>query len=278
APRASPRPFWRWAIWKLFEAENAPQKGVIAFITNRKFLTGWPYAGLRKMMREQFDEIEVIDLRGDVRAGTRGNVDEDQGVFNIMVGTCITIAITDGSKIKGALAKVRYFDSWSEHLYKRTAKCMWLNDHAANGEADEWINVDRTTLDDFRPEPFQNGEWLSLRECFSFASSGLESKRDHIVYDPSNIGLAKRLAQFLSLDGTQADEWFNSTGMNPANEAQNVGFDPTLVRIAGYRPLDRQFHYPHKRWNDRLRTQLALRPVDIYRRAILSAARLIIAR
>lgn len=34
--------FWRWAIWKLFEAENAPRKGVIAFITNRKYLTGWP--------------------------------------------------------------------------------------------------------------------------------------------------------------------------------------------------------------------------------------------
>lgn len=34
--------FWRWAMWKLFEAENAPKKGVIAFITNRKYLTGWP--------------------------------------------------------------------------------------------------------------------------------------------------------------------------------------------------------------------------------------------
>jgi hypothetical protein len=44
--------FWRWAIWKLFEAENAPAQGVVAFISNRKFITGWPYAGLRKMMRE----------------------------------------------------------------------------------------------------------------------------------------------------------------------------------------------------------------------------------
>ena len=25
--------FWRWAIWKLFEADNAPQRGVVAFIT-----------------------------------------------------------------------------------------------------------------------------------------------------------------------------------------------------------------------------------------------------
>ena len=59
--------FWRWAIWKPFEADNAPRRGVVAFISNRKFLTGWPYAGLRKMLRERFDRIEIIDLRGDVR-------------------------------------------------------------------------------------------------------------------------------------------------------------------------------------------------------------------
>jgi hypothetical protein len=63
--------FWRWAIWKLFEADNAPRRGVVAFISNRKFLTGWPYAGLRKMMRGRFDRIEIIDLRGDVRRGGR---------------------------------------------------------------------------------------------------------------------------------------------------------------------------------------------------------------
>ena len=74
--------FWRWAIWKLFEAENAPRRGVVAFITNRKFLTGWPYAGLRSMMRRRFDRIEIIDLRGDRRGG-RAGVDGDQGVFNI---------------------------------------------------------------------------------------------------------------------------------------------------------------------------------------------------
>lgn len=72
--------FWRWAIWKLFEAENAPRRGVIALITNRKFLTGWPYAGLRKMMRERFDRVEIFDLRGDVRRGERAGVEDDQGV------------------------------------------------------------------------------------------------------------------------------------------------------------------------------------------------------
>ena len=94
--------FWRWAIWKLFEAQNAPGQGVVAFITNRKFLTDWPYAGLRRMMRERFDRIEIIDLRGNVRRGERAGIDGDQGVFNIKVGTAVTIAISDGTKAVGS--------------------------------------------------------------------------------------------------------------------------------------------------------------------------------
>ena len=110
--------FWRWAIWKIFEAENAPGQGVVAFISNRKFLTGWPYAGLRKMMRERFDRIEIIDLRGDVRRGERAGVDADQGVFNIQVGTAITLAISDGSKVAGEGASVYYHDSWTEGFFR----------------------------------------------------------------------------------------------------------------------------------------------------------------
>jgi uncharacterized protein YjeT (DUF2065 family) len=113
--------FWRWAIWKLFEAENAPGRGLVAFITNRKFLTGWPYAGLRKMMRERFDRIEIIDLRGDVRRGERAGVEGDQGVFNIQVGTAITLAVADGSKGEGEPADVYYHDSWTEGLFSRRA-------------------------------------------------------------------------------------------------------------------------------------------------------------
>lgn len=250
--------FWRWAIWKLFEADNAPQRGVIAFITNRKFLTGWPYAGLRKMMREKFDRVEVIDLRGDVRAGPRGDVDSDQGVFNIMVGTAITLAIADGSKAEGELAEVVYTDCWKEGLFGRRGKLDWLVGGAAAGRLPNEVEIDRGLLDDWRPPAFANGEWLSLRHCFGFASSGLESKRDHIVYAPTDAKLSSQIESFLALEGEAANERFNSTGMNPAHEAQLIGFDPQLVRTAGYRPLDRQRHYPHRKWNDRLRTELNL--------------------
>jgi hypothetical protein len=249
--------FWRWAIWKLFDAENAPQRGVIAFISNRKFLTGWPYAGLRKMLRERFDRIEIVDLRGDVRAGPRANVADDEGVFNIMVGTAITLAIADGSKAEGELADVTYVDSWAEDLFRRRAKLDWLLGGAGAGKLPNAILVERGPLDDMRPLPFENGDWLSLRSCFIFASSGLESKRDHIVYGPTEAALASKIQAFLALEGVGADKRFNSTAMNPAQDAKAVGFDETLVRAAAYRPLDRQRHYPHRRWNDRLRTKLS---------------------
>ena len=78
------------------------------------------------MMRGRFDRIEIIDLRGDVRRGERAGVDADQGVFSIMVGTAITIAIADGSKAEGEMAEVHYLDSWTEGHFSRRAKLDWL--------------------------------------------------------------------------------------------------------------------------------------------------------
>jgi predicted helicase len=107
-----------------------------------------------------------------------------------------------------------------------------------------------------RPEPFQNGDWVSLRECFAFASSGLESKRDHIVYAVSRATLERQIRGVLSLEGEVRDVEFNSTKMNPAHRAQSVGWIERLVRLSGYRPLDRRWHYSDDAWNDRPRPAL----------------------
>lgn len=211
--------FWRWALWKLFEADNAPRRGVVAYITNRKFLTGKPYAGLRKMMRERFDRIEIIDLRGDVRAGVRGDVARDQGVFNIMVGTCITVAIADGSKDEGELALVSYHDSWAGERFTRRAKLDWLQARSVAGNADHWLPVNRGLLDDFRPEPFQNGEWVSIRDLFAFSKSGMKSGNDPLYIAIDRGGLVEQL------------------------NAHVPDMNPELIRDLAYRPLDTRVLY-----------------------------------
>jgi predicted helicase len=247
--------FWRWAIWKLFEADNAPKKGVIAFITNRTFIAGKPYAGLRQMLRARFDRIEVIDLRGDLRRGARAGVHGDTGVFNIQVGTAITLAIADGSKTDGELAEVTYNDVWEHELFARESKLQWLEDGSGTGTEPGGITIRRGPLDDFKPVPFQTQKWPSLSQCFQFASSGLESKRDHIVYHVSKDGLVRQLTAVLKLPHDDAARHFNATDLNPVPDPK-IGIDKSEVRRAAYRPLDMRWHYADAKWNDRPRPDL----------------------
>lgn len=248
--------FWRWAIWKLFEAENAPERGVIAFISNRKFLTGWPYAGLRKMMRERFDRIEIIDLRGDVRTGGRAGVEADQGVFNIMVGTAITFAIADGSKADGEPADIYYYDSWKEGRFSRRAKLDWLSSGVDSGMRRNAVAVERDLLDDMRPTPFLNGDLIGLHECFSFYRSGLQTKRDSLVYDPQIARLSTRIRSFLAANNNDSREMFHDTRDLKWIGARAVVFADQHIRHIAYRPLDRRYLYNHRAYGDFLRPEL----------------------
>jgi predicted helicase len=216
--------FWRWAIWKLFEAENAPHRGVVAFITNRKFLTGWPYAGLRQLMRRRFDRIEIIDLRGDQRRSERAGVEGDQGVFNIKVGTAITLAIADGTKTEGEAAEVHYQDTWTEGLFLRSAKFSWLINRTKIGTPPASVVVNRGLLDDMRPKPFQNGEWLSLRDAFVFSKSGMKSGNDDVFVSAIRGRLRDQVTPRLL---ARADP----------------SYDKSLERFYSYRPLDRRWFF-----------------------------------
>ncbi len=221
--------FWRWAIWKMFQAPNAPKRGVVAFITNRTFMTGWPYAGLRKMMRQYFDRIEIIDLRGDIRRGERAGVTNDQGVFNVQVGTAITLAIASGAKTSTASADLHYFDSWAEYLYTRQAKLNWLTQGADEGKLANPVVVDRGPLDDMRPKPFQNGEWINLRELFKFSRSGMKSGNDEVFTSVQRSLLQCQLTPIL----------------------ESHAYNPELEVPYSYRPLDRRYFYNDLRLLDR---------------------------
>ena len=230
--------FWRWAIWKLFEADNAPQKGVIVFITNRTFLAGKPYAGLRKMLRERFDRIEIVDLRGNLRMGERAGVLNDEGVFSIQVGTAITLAIADGSKEDGDLATIEYADSWERGLFSRRVKLEALQAAADVGKFEGGTSVERSELSDFKPEPFGQYHWPTIAELFVFKNSGVESTRDHLSYDLNIDRLQTKISRFEGLKKSDADREFSVTRKGDAGPALARGFDRKSVRSMSYRPLD----------------------------------------
>src|SRR5690606_25454506 len=109
-------------------------------------------------------------------------------------------------------------------LFLRRAKLDWLLGAAGAGEMPDAVAVERGLLDDMRPAPFQNGEWLSIREAFAFSKSGMKSGNDPIFVAINETALPPKVAPVLA---ARAD----------------ARFDPGLVRPLAYRPLDTRFFY-----------------------------------
>src|SRR5665647_1330464 len=84
--------FFRWA------SDRLSDNGVLAFVTNRSFIESRTFDGFRKTVAQEFADIYVVDLGGDVRAnpklsGTKHNV------FGIQTGVAISFFVKrKGSK------------------------------------------------------------------------------------------------------------------------------------------------------------------------------------
>ena len=82
--------FFRWA------SDRLGDEGVLAFVTNRSFIDSRTFDGFRKVVAEEFAEIYVVDLGGDVRttrkiSGTKNNV------FGIQTGVAIRFWSSEAS-------------------------------------------------------------------------------------------------------------------------------------------------------------------------------------
>ncbi|MDA8262936.1 MAG: N-6 DNA methylase [Actinomycetota bacterium] len=82
--------FWRWAIWKVLDTTNGP--GIISFITASSYLRGPGFIGMRRKMREVFDDLWIIDLGGEGRAARRS-----ANVFAIQTPVAIAVGIRYGA-------------------------------------------------------------------------------------------------------------------------------------------------------------------------------------
>ena len=73
--------FWRWALWKVLDSTE--DAGIVTFITAASYLRGPGFSGMRRKMREVFDELWIIDLEGD-SLGAR----KTENVFAIRTPCC----------------------------------------------------------------------------------------------------------------------------------------------------------------------------------------------
>ncbi len=134
--------FFRWASDRL--ADN----GVLAFVTNRSFVESRTFDGFRKTVAQEFSDIYVVDLGGDVRAnpklsGTKHNV------FGIQTGVAISFMVKKHKASKDKRA-ARVFYVRRPEMETAEEKLSFLG---SNG-------LQRLALDELSPDT--HGAWLTL--------------------------------------------------------------------------------------------------------------------
>ncbi len=249
--------FWRWALWKVFESGD--RKGVVSFITASSYLRGPGFAGMRRHMREVFDELWIIDLGGEGR-GAR----QEENVFAIRTPVAIAVGYRRGESDTTTPAAVRYtrVRGTREEKLAVLRKVASLDDLAWADCFDGWTQP-------FTPPSAGNYfDWPALTDIFPWQHSGVEMKRTWPIAASRDV-LASRWARLLSADDRRRafhetrdrriDQTYAplaSEGRLPALASVPKGTDPPTAVRYPYRSLDRQYVLADSRLGDFLRPAL----------------------
>ena len=275
--------FIRFAQWKLLEQNQ--KQGLMGFITNNSFLDGRTHRKMRQSLARAFDEIYILNLHGD--SGDENVFDIRVGVcislFVKYKDTCHTDTPfchtdtpchTERSEVSKQnnrdisptaqydnLAKVLYYSTNDNGILKRNDKFALLNLIAQNGlNSVKWQEL---KLDEpyfwFVPKSFENDEyenfWALARDkalseqrvIFEIHNSGIQTKRDNLIYDTQKENLIKKCKTAFKGD---FDETFkveydihNSSSYTFADKLKTLKFDENSIYLAHYRPFDKRFIY-----------------------------------
>ncbi|MGA8897160.1 MAG: type ISP restriction/modification enzyme [Planktothrix agardhii] len=248
--------FIRWASNRL------SKNGIIAFITNSSFIDAKAFDGFRKVVSQEFSEIYVIDLGGNVRTNPKlsGTV---HNVFGIQTGVAISFLVkkseNDQERCRVFYTRRSEFDTSDEKLnFLATTKFNEIDfQHINPDKNNNWINQTDNNFDSLLP--LVSKKILLDNSLFLLSSLGILTNRDEWVYDYSNQNLINKMLFFnkiynQSVKNNVIDysiKWSSSLEMYWKSKIQGE-HDPNLIRTTLYRPFFKQFHYTEKIFNHRL--------------------------
>lgn len=238
--------FWRWAIWKAFEA-HGDGPGVVAFITGSSWLRGPGFVGLRQLAREVCDEAWVLDLGGDNKGAN-----PEENVFAIETPVAVVVLARKDKKDRKQPARIHYRRIHGSAAEKLAAMQV-IADHD-NPLAGGWCDGPDDWLAPLAP-PTGDAAWQdlpALTNLFPWQQPGCKYGRTWPIATTRET-LQQRWAHFVSAPLEEKSTLFVTakTGRNTTTKvpgyavlntlAAGVGSEP-IVRY-GYRSFDRQWTY-----------------------------------
>ncbi|AFZ52055.1 type ISP restriction/modification enzyme [Dactylococcopsis salina] len=201
--------FLRWA------SDRLGNNGIIAFVSNNSFLNAVAFDGFRKVISEEFNELWVIDTKGNARTSGERRRKEGGNIFTdkIRVGVAVYFLIRN-EKQEGfktyytvledylkADEKLSYFSSYQLQQISFS--------HVIPDAKHNWIHLaDVNDFDDLIPvvdKEVKAGK--SDKAIFQLYSSGIKTQRDEWVYDFSRDNLEAKMRFFVEVyQATLADK------------------------------------------------------------------------
>lgn len=228
--------FWRFACSLLLERPAVqPAEGIVSYITNRSWLRGKAYSGMRAWLRRHNAQATVTDLGGDSRAGARS---DDEAVFAIRAGSAIsTLVFHDGADSSVALRRVR--GNRIDKLDALTSGTLPPLETVQGNGGDPFGPVDWGAL----------AHGLAIGKFFNEHYPGVKTHRDGLVIDVDRDALLTRLRTWNAGPQDERVAAFHNTASRTAPD--NVTINDALVVAHRYRPLDDRLLYSDRRFLDR---------------------------
>ena len=248
--------FFRWA------SDRLDANGILAFVTNRSFLDARTFDGFRKTVAQEFSDIYLVDLGGDVRAnpklsGTRHNV------FGIQTGVAISFLVKRQQATKDKRPARVYYARRPE-LETAEEKLAFLAsqplralafDEVSPDKSGNWLNLTHNDFDSLIPLASKETKAAKTgakeRAIFKLFSLGVSTNRDEWVVGNTKRELASKVQFFLRLYDRHVgrpDEYdtrikWSRNLKRRAQQRRIEPFDPQRVYPYIYRPFTTRLIY-----------------------------------
>ena len=273
--------FLRWA------SDRLDENGVVAFITNRSFIDSRTFDGFRKIVGQEFNEVCIVDLGGDVRANPKLS-GTTHNVFGIQTGVAISFLVKNAklnpppqpSPAGGGshVCRIRYLrrpemETAEEKLsFLANSKLNDLAFQAITPDKNHnWINLSDNDFDSLIPvanKDTKDGKTnLSDSALFNQYSMGVVTARDDWVYDFNQKNLKKKIVYLISAFNSQQQKKRSNNSLDEKLDnsikwsetlkrnltiSTGIEYQDNLIKIANYRPFIKSFYYSEKILSDRL--------------------------
>ena len=274
----------RWASDRISEKEV--KEGVVAFVTNRGFVDGEAFDGMRKHLSDDFDAIYVLDLGGNVRRGLKTL---DANVFGIRVGVSINFFIkrSDNQKSETAIFYARVDESWRKgeilhYLSQTDYRDIEWEPITPDCEYDWLTEGKRPEFKTFSPMGTKEAKTRHRRRRYSSPthvifrtySNGVKTNRDAWAYNFNRNALTENMTQMIDTYKAEVERWrrrknrkasvddfvnYNakkikwSEGLKKKLESgQTAEFADSQIRQSLYRPFTKSHLYFDRTMTDRV--------------------------